>query len=124
MSPQLALLGIFTITGFVLGAALLLKSFVIQKLFGIDNPTQVKGETYECGMKSFHDTDIQYDVKYYLYAIIFIIFDVEFVFLVPWASIFNISTNQLFLIAEAFIFVGILVLGLAYAWRKGVLEFD
>ena len=124
MSSQLFQLAIFTVVGFVLGGILLLISLSIQKIFGIQNPTKVKTESYECGMKTFHDTFIQYDVKYYLFALIFIIFDVEFVFLVPWAVIFDIAVNKTFLIIEAFIFVSVLMLGLYYAWKKGVLEFD
>ena len=124
MSLELVQIGIFTVVGFVLGATLLILSAVIQRIFGIHHPTQVKTESYECGMKTFHDTNIQFDVKYYLFALMFIIFDVEFVFLVPWAVVFDIATNKIFLIIEAFIFVFILVLGLVYAWRKGVLEFD
>ena len=124
MSVQLFQIAIFTVVGFVLGMTLLLLSATIQRIFGIYNPTKVKTESYECGMKVFHDTKIQYDIKYYLFALIFIVFDVEFVFLVPWAVIFDLSTSKLFLIGEAFIFVFILVLGLYYAWTKGVLEFD
>ena len=117
-------IGIFTVVGFLLGLTLLVLSAVIQRIFGIYSPTQVKTEPYECGMKVFHDTKIQYDIKYYLYALIFIIFDVEFVFLVPWAVIFDITANRMFLIIEAFIFVFMLALGLYYAWTKGVLDFD
>jgi len=124
MSSQLFQIGIFTVVAFILGATLLILSITIQRIFGISNPTHVKTESYECGMKTFHDSHIQYDVKYYLYALLFIVFDVEFVFLVPWAVIFDIVANKTFLIIEAFIFVFILVLGLVYAWRKGVLEFD
>ena len=124
MSSQLAQIGIFTVVGFVLGMTLLLLSVTIQRIFGIYNPTKVKTESYECGMKVFHDTKIQFDVKYYLFALIFIVFDVEFVFLVPWAVIFDITSSKMFLIIEAFIFVFILMLGLYYAWTKGVLEFD
>ena len=124
MSAQFFQIGIFTIVGFALGVTLLLLSVTIQRIFGIYNPTKVKTESYECGMKVFHDTKIQYDVKYYLFALIFIVFDVEFVFLVPWAVIFDLSASKLFLIVEAFMFVFILVLGLYYAWTKGVLEFD
>ena len=124
MSSQLAQIIIFTVVGFVLGATLLALSLTIQRIFGINNPTQVKTESYECGMKTFHNTVIQFDIKYYLFALMFIIFDVEFVFLVPWAVVFDIAINRVFLIIEAFIFVFILVLGLVYAWRKGVLEFD
>ncbi len=124
MSSQLAQIAIFTVVGFVLGATLLILSATIQKIFGMKNPTKVKTESYECGMKAFHDSNIQFDIKYYLFALMFIVFDVEFVFLVPWATIFDIATNKMFLIGEAFIFVFILVLGLYYAWQKGVLEFD
>ena len=124
MSSQLMQIGIFTVVGFLLGLTLLVLSAVIQRIFGIYSPTQVKTEPYECGMKVFHDTKIQYDIKYYLYALIFIIFDVEFVFLVPWAVIFDITANRMFLIIEAFIFVFMLALGLYYAWTKGVLDFD
>ena len=124
MSAQLVQIGIFTVVGFILGATLLLLSATIQRIFGIHSPTYVKNDPYECGMKTFHDTKIQYDIKYYLFALMFIIFDVEFVFLVPWATIFDVAANKMFLIAEAFIFVFILVLGLYYAWTKGVLEFD
>lgn len=124
MSTQLFQIGLFSVVGVILGIALLVLSDTIQKIFGIKNPTNVKTDPYECGMKVFHDTKIQYDVKYYLYALIFIVFDVEFVFLIPWAVIFDIAANKVFLIVEAFIFVFILVLGLVYAWRKGVLEFD
>ena len=124
MSSQFTQIAIFTIVGFVLGATLLTLSATIQRIFGISNPTKVKTESYECGMKTFHDSYIQFDVKYYLFALLFIVFDVEFVFLVPWAVIFDIASNKMFLIVEAFIFVFILALGLLYAWRKGVLEFD
>ena len=124
MSIQLVQIGIFTIVGFVLGVTLLLLSATIQRIFGIYSPTAVKTDPYECGMKVFHDTKIQFDIKYYLFALMFIVFDVEFVFLVPWAAIFGLSSNKGFLIFEAFIFVFILVLGLYYAWTKGVLEFD
>src|SRR3989338_4042899 len=105
MSSQLTQIAIFTIVGFALGIILLLLSATIQRIFGIYSPTKVKTEPYECGMKVFHDTKIQYDIKYYLFALMFIIFDVEFVFLVPWAVIFDITANRMFLIIEAFIFV-------------------
>ncbi|MBI2995523.1 MAG: NADH-quinone oxidoreductase subunit A [Candidatus Melainabacteria bacterium] len=124
MSTGLTQIVIFTIGGLALGVIMLISSVAIQRIFGIYNPTNVKTDPYECGMKIFHDAKIQYDVKYYLFALMFIVFDVEFVFLVPWAVVFDIATNKLFLIVEAFIFVFILALGLVYAWRKGILEFD
>lgn len=124
MQSELLQIVLFTVVGFLFGAALLVLSSVIQKIFGIQTPTKVKTEPYECGMKIFHDTKIQYDVKYYLFALIFIVFDVEFVFLIPWAVVFDLTVSKALLITEAFIFVFILALGLYYAWTKGVLEFD
>ncbi len=124
MASQLTQIAIFTVVGFLLGLTLLILSATIQRIFGIYHPTKVKTESYECGMKTFHDSNIQFDIKYYLFALIFIVFDVEFVFLVPWAVIFDIASNKIFLIVEAFIFIFILVLGLYYAWQKGVLDFD
>ena len=124
MSSQLTQIGIFTLVAFLLGATLLILSVTIQRIFGIAAPMGIKDDPYECGMKVVHNTQIQFDIKYYLFALMFIVFDVEFVFLTPWAVIFHLVSNKLFLIIEAFIFVSILVLGLVYAWRKGVLEFD
>lgn len=124
LDTQFSQIAIFSLVGFALGLTLLLLSATIQRIFGIYDPKGAKTDSYECGMRSFHDTKIQYDVKYYLYALMFIVFDVEFVFLVPWATVMDIVANKMFLVVEAFIFVFILVLGLYYAWTKGVLEFD
>jgi NADH-quinone oxidoreductase subunit A len=124
LDTQFSQLMLFTTVGFLLGATLLTLSITIQRIFGINSPKGAKTQPYECGMNVVHDTKIQYDVKYYLYALMFIVFDVEFVFLVPWASVLDYFTNKTILIVEAFIFVFVLVLGLYYAWTKGVLEFD
>lgn len=108
------------------GIVLLWLSLGIQKLFGISNSGGVKNEVYECGMKSEMDSRIQFDIKYYLFAIMFIVFDVEFVFLMPWANIYNdlqAGTRGL-IIFEAFVFVAILMLGLVYAWKKGALDWN
>ncbi len=108
------------------GLVLLGLSALIQKFFGIARPGLVKNDSYECGMKPQGDAQVQFDIKYYLFAIIFIIFDVEFVFLMPWASYFNetMPGQRGFIIFEAFAFVGILFLGLAYAWNKGALNWN
>lgn len=123
---ELGQIGLISALALANGLVLLLLSTVIQRFFGIYNPGGVKTEVYECGMKSEMGAQVQFDVKYYLFAIIFIVFDVEFVFLMPWAHLFNLSKpgSRGFIIIEAFIFVGILFLGLIYAWRKGALEWD
>lgn len=96
-------------------AALIMSWIVQPKARG-----KLKENPYECGMKPFGDSRIQFDVKYYLYALLFLIFDVEVVFLFPWAVSYN--KLGLFALVEALIFIGILVLGLAYAWKKGALS--
>lgn len=122
---EIGQIGFISLVALFNGLILLGLSVVIQKFFGISDPGGKKTEVYECGMESEMSAQVQFDIKYYLFAIIFIIFDVEFVFLMPWASLFNLSQgNRTFIIVEAFIFVGILILGLAYAWKKGALDWD
>lgn len=86
------------------------------------NPTPLKQTVYESGMMPYGDAHIKFDVKFYLYALLFILFDIESIFLFPWA----VSLNQLglFALVEMFIFIGILALGLVYAWRKGALRWQ
>jgi NADH:ubiquinone oxidoreductase subunit 3 (subunit A) len=83
-------------------------------------PGPIKQTTYECGLETVGETWIQFKVQYYLYALIFVLFDVETVFLYPWAVAYN--QLGLFALVEMFIFLFILGAGLVYAWRKGALE--
>ncbi len=83
-------------------------------------PGRIKQSTYECGLETIGETWIQFKVQYYLYALIFVLFDVETVFLYPWAVAYN--QLGLFALVEMFIFLFILGAGLIYAWRKGALE--
>jgi len=83
-------------------------------------PGAVKKSTYECGLETIGETWVQYKVQYYLYALVFVIFDVETMFLYPWAVAYH--QLPLFALVEMLIFLLILVVGLAYAWRKGALE--
>ena len=85
-------------------------------------PTPLKQSTYECGLETIGETWVQFKVQYYIYALIFVIFDIETIFLFPWAVAYK--QLGLFALIEMFIFIGILVLGLAYAWRKGVLRWS
>lgn len=79
-----------------------------------------KAEVYECGAEPSGEANIQFKVQFYLYALIFVVFDVEAIFLVPWAVAYQ--HLGLFALAEMLAFVAFLVVGLAYAWRKGALE--
>lgn len=122
---EIGQIGLISALALANGLVLLGLSAGIQRVFGIHDPGGVKNESYECGMKPEMGAQVQFDIKYYLFAIIFIVFDVEFVFLMPWANLFNVAQgNRSFIIIEAFIFVGILALGLVYAWRKGALNWN
>jgi NADH:ubiquinone oxidoreductase subunit 3 (subunit A) len=83
-------------------------------------PDPIKESIYECGMVPVGDAQVQYKARYYVFGLLFVIFDVEAVFLYPWA----VSYGQLGLYAfvEAMIFIGILLIGYSYAWRKGAME--
>lgn len=83
-------------------------------------PGPIKQATYECGLETIGDTWVQYKVQYYLYALIFVLFDVETMFVYPWAVAYN--RLGLFAFVEMMIFLAILGVGLVYAWRKGALE--
>jgi NADH:ubiquinone oxidoreductase subunit 3 (subunit A) len=82
-------------------------------------PNAVKLSTYECGLETIGPTWVQFHVGFYLYALVFVIFDVETVFLYPWAVAYG--QLGLFALVEMFIFVALLVIGLLYAWRKRAL---
>ena len=92
----------------------------VSKLLRPDRPNPEKLTIYECGEIPIGDTRIQFSIRFYLYAILFVIFDVETIFLYPWAIVF--FDIGLLGFIEMMIFLGILTLGLAYPWRKGVLK--
>ncbi len=95
---------------------------------GPNNPDSEKLSPYECGFEAFEDARMQYDVRYYLIAIIFILFDLEIAFLFPWATIFKeiaqTETIKWFGFVEMLVFIAILVVGYVYAWLKGALEWE
>jgi NADH:ubiquinone oxidoreductase subunit 3 (subunit A) len=95
-------------------------ALLIPRLIAPRKPNALKSQTYECGIETFGDTWVQFKAQYYIFALVFLIFDVEIVFLFPWAAAFN--QLPLFAVFEGIIFILILVAGLLYAWRKGVLE--
>ena len=85
-----------------------------------NNPTPEKLTTYESGVEPFGEAHVRYNVRYYLFALMFLAFDVEIMYLYPWAVSFD--SLGLFGLVEMLIFLGLLVIGLAYAWKKKVLE--
>jgi len=106
-----------------LAIALIALPLVIQRLI---SPTDNKGGEklipYECGEIPEGSAWVKFNIRFYVIALIFIIFDVEVIFMFPWAVIFNGSDNQVFYFVEMFIFMAILLVGLAYVWIKGDLD--
>jgi NADH:ubiquinone oxidoreductase subunit 3 (subunit A) len=109
-------IGIFlAISAFLPAAAIVIAGFLAPK-----KPNTIKNQIYECGIETVGETWVQFKAQYYIFGLIFLIFDVETVFLYPWAVAFNQMT--LYGVLEALLFVLILAGGLVYAWRKGALE--
>ena len=115
---SLTLMVVALLTGaFLVFAALLIARLISPRSFSVK-----KAEPYECGIPTRGESMLQFKVDYYLFAILFLIFDVETVFLFPWAVICkSLGTSGLLAVA---VFLVILILGLAYAWRKGVLKWQ
>ena len=97
-------------------------------LVGPNRPDSEKLSPFECGFEAFEDARIKFDVRYYLIAIIFIIFDLEVAFLLTWASIFKeiVATPEVkfFGFIEMLVFLAILIVGYIYAWAKGALDWE
>src|SRR5690349_12145100 len=109
---------IFLIIGGLLGMIVPTLGFIL----GPRRPDPEKNSTYECGFPPFNDARMPFDVRFYLVAILFIIFDLETAFLVPWAVVFR-QLGWFGMIAMA-LFLGILVVGFIYEWKKGALEWE
>ena len=105
-----------------LSTAFVVLPMLVSRLTGTHNPTAEKLSEYECGFPAFEDSRAQFDVRFYLVAILFIVFDLEAAFLFPWA----VSLKQTGWIGwgAMMIFLAELALGLAYAWKKGALEWE
>jgi NADH-quinone oxidoreductase subunit A len=106
----------------VLATGLGLILLAVGTVLGPKNPETVKRSAYECGFAAFEDARMKFDVRYYLIAILFIIFDLEIAFLFPWAVVFK----QIGIVAlvEMALFLLLLVVGFVYVWKKGALEWD
>ena len=95
---------------------------VAAKFLAPRKPAPTKQAAYECGIESTGDPWVQFRVQYYLYALLFVIFDVEVIFIYPWALVWK--PLGLLAFVEMILFIAILAVGLVYAWRKGVLEWE
>ncbi len=102
-------------------------AIVLGTIFGPQRPAGTKTMPYESGMNPIGPGSRRVPVRFYLIAVLFILFDIEVVFFIPWALIFNQSVangNGIFMLAEMAVFVLILLVGYAYAWKKGALEWE
>ena len=113
---------LFLIVALALSTAFVFLPMGVSRLTGSHKPTEAKLTEYECGFPAFEDSRSQFDVRFYLVAILFIIFDLEAAFLFPWAvTVFDLGwvawTSMMIFIAE-------LALGLIYAWKKGALDWE
>ena len=109
----------------VLGAAFVGVNLLIGRLLRPSNPQARKLSTYECGEPATGSAWVNFNIRFYVVALIFIIFEVEIAFIFPVATVFRQwieSGRGLFAFVEVFLFIGILFIGLAYTWRKGDLE--
>jgi len=109
---------LFILVGLAVGVA----PIVLGKVLGPNRPDPEKLSPYECGFEAFEDARMKFDVRYYLVAILFILFDLEIAFLFPWATVLN--EIGLFGFVSMMVFLGILVVGFVYEWMKGALEWE
>ncbi len=116
MQSEWQFIAIFVVLVPVLGLA----PMIINRLLAPSRPNVIKQQTYECGVETVGDAWIQFKVQYYIYALIFVIFDVEAIFLFPIAAAYD--QINLFAIGAAVLFIALLADGLLYAWGRGVLE--
>ncbi|MEM6998829.1 MAG: NADH-quinone oxidoreductase subunit A [Pseudomonadota bacterium] len=113
---------VFVLVGLVLGIVLMALGLGLGKLMGHAQADSEKQSPYECGVEAFEDARMKFDVRYYLVAILFIIFDLEIAFLFPWAvALDGIGMAGFW---AMMIFLGVLVIGFIYEWRKGALEWE
>ena len=118
---QYGLIAIFAVVALIVPCSMLLLSWLASKTrIRPQVPTPVKSEIYECGMQTIGGKWGQFNFRYYMYALLFVIFDVEVIFIYPWAVRF--SKLGTFALVEMMVFILILVVGWVYAWRKEDLE--
>ncbi|ROR32271.1 NADH-quinone oxidoreductase subunit A [Inmirania thermothiophila] len=109
---------IFVLVGIAVGVVPL----AMGAMLGPHRPDPEKLSPYECGFEAFEDSRMRFDVRYYLVAILFIIFDLEIAFLFPWAVV--LQKIGMFGFLAMMVFLGVLVIGFLYEWRKGALEWE
>ena len=112
----------FILVGAAVGVAPVVAGGVVSRLLGVHRPDPEKLSPYECGFEAFEDARMKFDVRYYLIAILFILFDLEIAFLFPWAVV--LQEIGFFGFMAMMVFLAILVVGFIYEWMKGALEWE
>jgi NADH-quinone oxidoreductase subunit A len=109
---------------FVIGILLPIIALTLARFLRASRPSAEKASTYESGIEPVGGSWVQFNVRYYLYALLFVIFDVEAIYLFPWAASYDLLRAEMGLVIlfEMGLFLGLLILGLLYAWKKKVLE--
>ena len=113
---------LFLVVGAAFGVAPVIMGSGISRLLGVHRPDSEKLSPYECGFEAFEDARMKFDVRYYLVAILFILFDLEIAFLFPWAIV--LRELGMFGFLSMLVFLAVLVVGFVYEWKKGALEWD
>ena len=113
---------VFILVGTAVGVAPLVLGGGLSRLLGVHRPDTEKLSPYECGFEAFEDARMKFDVRYYLIAILFILFDLEIAFLFPWAVV--LQEIGFFGFMAMVLFLAILVVGFVYEWMKGALEWE
>lgn len=112
---------LFIFVALAFGVVTLLLSYLVQPKY----PEPEKLSTYECGSEPFSDARMPFPVRYYIFAMLFVIFDIEVIFLYPWAVVFNdINKVSIIGLIEMLVFIALFLVAYVYAWRKGALEWD
>ncbi len=115
--------GLFPVLAlFVVASAFGIANVLLSSLLGPRRPGKVKDQAYECGIDPTGDARLRFSVKFYIIAMLFILFDIEAIFLYPWAVLFQ--QLRMFGLVEMMAFMGFLVTGYIYLWRRGALDWD
>ncbi len=112
----------FVFVGLAVGVLPIMMGSGLSRLLGVHRPDSEKNSPYECGFEAFEDARMKFDVRYYLIAILFILFDLEIAFLFPWAVV--LQEIGFFGFAAMVMFLAILTIGFIYEWKKGALEWE
>ena len=112
----------FIAVGLLVGLGPVILGSGVSRLLGVHRPDSEKNSPYECGFEAFEDARMKFDVRYYLIAILFILFDLETAFLIPWAVV--LQEIGLFGLFAMIVFLVILTVGFLYEWKKGALEWE